>query len=190
MDAKFMSYDYKVAFHSADAFLKNSKLFIHQLDHLEAPNEKTNYAKNNLADLFVSATNLALSIELFLKCLSMILNKKYIESHNLDKLYYEIPLIFRTDSIEKHYKDEGGLKKYHSIDIQAKKNQAPSKGMSKKKPNLEVRKVLARNQNAFVTWRYLFDMKEKNMIELKFEYYSLVLIAETLKKSITQHQKN
>ena len=96
--------------------------------------------------------NHALSIELYLKCLSVLEKQKYLSTHNLLELYEDLEI--KTQQILNDY-----FKKFI-------KNNEAFKGWRKMKtmPRREIKTLLKLAENAFITFRYNHEQKHQSYL--------------------------
>ena len=95
---RFWAGEFLVVFLSADAFRACSRPFRQKVAGLSIDAAKTEATKD-LGGLVASATNLALSVELYLKALRMPTGLAPNRTHALDELYADLPQDLR-ESVE------------------------------------------------------------------------------------------
>lgn len=110
-----------------------------------------------LGELVSSATTLALAIELYLKALHIQFASEYARTHDLRRLYDDLPADVRVE-IESSYDasflsirpgDRGAI-------TIAKGPMAPPAWSDYAKESKKLRDVLTRSRDVFVSWRYIF----------------------------------
>ncbi|MET2949646.1 HEPN domain-containing protein [Vibrio owensii] len=146
------------------------------------PYEIEEIAKNGLensGNLFACATNLALSIELYLKALLIKHEIRPAKVHDLKELYETLPNSEkkRVESAYKSYKPYplNPFDKSSSFTFLASKS-----GPRVKKKDMA--SILSRSKDNFVEFRYIFDSIDKsNTNSIMFEYGALWCIARALR---------
>ena len=179
--------DTNSAIASADAFLRHAETFwaLVQPEHQDI--EKIAHA--NLGELVVSATSLALAIEIYFKILLLLLEQAAPKKHDLPMLYERLPKKVRQ-SIEAQYdefrskedpEDTAGV----SVHIVSQVGTEPSFNRRSGMPSMRLEALLSRNADAFITWRYLFAHgPTKSGAPLSFEYIRLSYLAKSLRTQV------
>lgn len=144
--------------------------------------EIVKYMPENWGMVFAAATNLALSIELYLKAIMISHNEEFEKTHDLYILFNELPDPVKV-KIKEEYKaynpyPNNPFDKRSAIDIL---HGAESPKIKK----YDVESVLYRSKDSFVAYRYLFESIEKSSTRsIKFEYGALWSIARAIRKQL------
>jgi len=190
-------YDPKTALAAADSFRRHSNSFIRKT----GTNMKNAHKKavNNLGELIASATMLALSLELYLKALRMILDLSIPHTHHLWSLYKTLPKEVK-DSIETDYdndklnRDVCGYVDTFQIAIWVD-------GLGTNPPDrpdelddleqIDLKSVLVRSSDAFKTWRYMHEGgKVGQYAYYNYEFARLELICNVVRSHIIKLLNN
>jgi HEPN domain-containing protein len=147
------------ALSSAEAFFELAQQFIRRLPtDLEGARDE---AIRDMGGLVASITNLALALELYLKGLQLLHSVAAPKTHDLPELFAALPLSVMS-SVESAYSAE--LSKVPSahvcaieVEIARTDDVAPRKPEPEAVTDASLSGLLARNADAFVTWRYLFS---------------------------------
>ncbi len=186
--------DPRLALASADAFRAWSRPFLQRLAglHMDAANQE---AAKDIGGLVASVTTLALSIELYLKALWMLLaitpahrsafGKGAPGRHNLWTLYKRLPLGLRK-SIESMYERVPEPPVTEGVAFHAQIAPADLAGADTSKsptpPDNSIAGILKRSSDAFLTWRYLHESgRPGRVVTLHYEFHFLGLIADSLR---------
>jgi HEPN domain-containing protein len=174
--------DYRVAAHSANAFLRSSVTIFETFGETEK--EVSLNAAKKPGDLICAATNLNLATELYIKSLLIALNLTVPEHHDLLKLYQAIP-----DEIKSHlqnhykanekYKDRDPIYTYlQQSRMGAKTPEPPIKIITK----TSIEDVLGRAAKGFILWRYTHEMcpPGTDHRSLLIEFDRLILICKCI----------
>ena len=169
---KSPGYDLKLAINSADNFRAISQAFTKTL-HGVGLND-FHEQQYQLGTIVSSATNLSLSLEIFLKAVYMICRMPVPAEHHLWSLFSGLPEVAQV-SIKRSYdaanKSDGA--ELAALRIYSSKTAAQPKSAPKPGP-IDLKSVLVRSGNAFVTWRYFYERDEDQEWQL-FEYEFLRL---------------
>lgn len=178
--------DHRWAMLAADAFAKNSRLFIDSLP--KDINQSANAAVRNLGGLVASATNLALAAELYLKSLIILLHMDIPNTHELWVIFRRLPLELRRE-IEKEFDSSCESLPEQAVGLQldlwaggepeTPLPDIPSEG------KYDLKSVLRRSSNAFVTWRYIYEKGEEGKhVLFDYEYGRLGVFCGILRRII------
>ncbi|MBF8254163.1 MAG: hypothetical protein HW373_858, partial [Deltaproteobacteria bacterium] len=156
-----------IALACADSFLKAAQSSIDPERIRKAlPEGQFGIAEHGhaLGDLAVCATNLAFAIEIYLKCLRAqvgLPTRTQGSGHDLWKLYEDLPAHTRKE-IEERY--ERGRTHPHptyaSITFSHSRNPKPPVWSDIAEKSMCVAEVLKRSKDVFVSWRYVFEVKD------------------------------
>ena len=176
----------KWAMLAADAFVKNSRLFTGSLP--KDLNQSANAAVGDLGGLFASATNLALATELYLKSLMILLGMDIPNTHDLWAIFTRLPPQLIQD-IEKEFDSSCGSLPEHAVGLvlaiwTGTQPEAPLPEVPKEKKR-DLKSILRRSKDAFVTWRYIYEMGVEGRHALfEYEYGRLGVFCEILRRMI------
>lgn len=170
---------------SGDAFYRIAQAFVTHA----APDFKTAHvrATENLGELIASATNLAISIEIYLKALLLLHGQPAPKSHELPDLFAKLPSHVRVD-VERAYVRLGAAGGYEgaaafAVHVARKGAPPPDFGQAPKSQDNGLKPVLQRGANAFVTWRYLFAHGlTQPSAPLTYEFLRLGFAAKALRE--------
>ncbi len=143
---------------SGDAFYRLAQEFIsHAAPDFQTAHQR---AAANMGELIASATNLSLSIEIYLKALLLHNAVAAPKSHELPDLFAKLPSTVRSQ-VEQAYErlrapEKEGVTASFAIHVARNAVPRPPFGQVPKQEDHSLRAVLQRSANAFVTWRYLF----------------------------------
>jgi hypothetical protein len=187
MNKKIVPVDYALLVDCAESFQKMGELFIDRI-YQQFPEESSREPPSGLGELVCCATNLAFSLELYLKALHARLGEAYLQEHDLSKLYTTLPAEVRK-SIERSY--EGYVKSVpagvHASITVAKGPRAPPKWTSYSNESKDLPSVLRRSRDIFRSWRYLFEVRlqgEGSYETHQFEYLLLHLACKALRTQV------
>jgi len=150
--------DVGAALLSGDAFFRHAQEFI---AHTTGdPTTSQNRAAANLGEFIASATNLALSIEIYLKALLLASGQPTPKTHELSDLFAKLPQTSRK-AVESAYdrlrqSEDDHATAAFALHVAAPGQHQPSFGSSPVTQDNSLKGVLQRGAGAFVTWRYLF----------------------------------
>jgi hypothetical protein len=158
---KEKSRDFRMAFRCAESFSKFAeptldRLFI-ELNSI--PKEIS--SDQDFANVICAATNLCLSIELYLKSLRIGLGLSVPEHHNLWALCKSLPKGVK-DILEKDYLEKvsstpkGKAVTLRIAFVEKGKNPPTDFTVQDMRPN-DMKSLLIRNSNAFTQWRYIYE---------------------------------
>ena len=186
-----VKYDPGLALQVADSFRKGSQVLIDKIG--KDTKIAIDIAANDVGGISVSATTLALSIELYLKGLISLVNTCVPRGHDLLSLYNALPNELRRSIEESYGKMElkgQTTKTHHPAELSlalrpdnvSKKDQNESgKNNPHKKRDYSITSVLERSKDMFPTWRYLHEVKDGDSIVIyAYEFERLGLIADSL----------
>ena len=184
-------YDRNLAVGAADSFRAHSEIFIRSVgDDL---NEAQQRIRRDMGGLVASATMLALALELYLKALHISIHSHVPEGHHLWTLYKGLPNDLKQ-SLEAQYNHANtglGLGKAveHRLTLVAvtKPDEIPGEddGPFPEDSRVDLKSVLVRSSDAFITWRYLHEGGKKGvMVYYRYEFYRLGLICDVIRKHI------
>jgi HEPN domain-containing protein len=172
-----------MVFLSADAFRASSRPFRQKVAGLSI-DAASREATKDLGGLMASATNLALSVELYLKALRMATGRAPNRIHALDKLYADLPQDLRQ-SVEAAYgaRPKPALDgEAIAVDLSIKRKDGPEEVRPPKtvKPDHSLPLVLQRSSAVFETWRYLYESGELGKVNPRYEFHYLGVAADVL----------
>jgi hypothetical protein len=157
--------DPNLAIHAAGHFFELAGTFFGQLPVDKAEFDSFLKQPKNIGRLIVASTNLAFSIELYLKGLAMKTKGYAIAGHELVNLFNDLPVDIR-DLIQQRYHHRFIKRKksnFRVIDfIISTHNQPPSETNKMARilnvgDEANVCKVLAVEKDAFQKWRYVYE---------------------------------
>jgi hypothetical protein len=178
------SADAGVAVISADAFYGHAQPFIaHVSQNFENAHER---AVADIGGLVASATNLALAIELYLKGLLLHQGIPPPKTHDLPALFAALPERVQR-AVEHAYSALSAKPQAPVTGIElevAHSDDASQRGLEPPLPSdFTVKAILARNADAFVTWRYLFAHDPPlGAAYLSYEFGPLALAAQSIRQ--------
>ena len=190
-------YSSNVSIEAADSFRKLAHIFIDALDDDIVKSHQI--ASKDVGGLISSATTLALSVELYLKSLRIILGLSVPEKHHLWSLYKVLPSNIK-EHIESNYnlqnpkdgKDRAALEL--CIDTGKTNKEQLKDWLNKNKracPSGSLKEVLVYSSDAFQTWRYLHETNDtEDIFVISYEYLRLDLIAHLLRDTCMQLKHN
>lgn len=176
--------DPRLALASADAFRACSRPF---LQHVTAKTWQVNAvnqeAAKDVGGLVGSATNLALSVELYLKALWILHGSRVPETHHLWTLYKHLRPDLRS-LIEDHYNTIPKRPDDEAIAFQFQI--APTGTVWAEDPPFvrddSLPGVLKRSSDAFLTWRYFYEAgRPGRTVFLEYDFHFLGLVADVLR---------
>ena len=149
---------------------------------------------SNLGALFASATNLALAVELYLKSLMILLRMDIPNTHELWTIFKRFPSELRS-AIESQFDSSldsvPGQTVALQLDIWAggePKAPLPDIPTDEK---YDLKSLLKRCNNAFVTWRYIYERGEQGKhVLFEYEYVRLGVLCEVLRHIIQSRLTN
>jgi hypothetical protein len=187
MSKKNVSADCILLVECAESFQKTGESFI-DLIHQRYPEGSSWKPPSGLGELVCCATNLAFSLELYLKALLLQLGEAYPHQHDLSKLYAMLPTKVKQ-SIERNYNEylksvPAGV---HASITVAKGPKAPPKWPDYSEESKDLASVLYRSRDIFRSWRYLFEVRlegEGSYEIHEFEYLLLRLACKALRTQV------
>lgn len=187
MSKKTVPVDYVLLVDCAESFHKMGELFIDGIGQ-RFPEGLSREPPSGLGELICCATNLAFSLELYLKALHAQLGEAYPQEHDLSKLYVTLPEKIRQ-SIERDYDEyvksvPAGV---HASITVAKGPKAPPMWTSYSNESKDLVSVLHRSRDIFRSWRYLFEVRiqgEGSYETHQFEYLLLHLACKALRTQV------
>ena len=180
--------DPRLAMLTADAFARNSKLFTDSLP--KDMHQSANVAAQNLGGLFASATNLALAVELYLKSLMILLRMDIPNTHELWAIFKRLPPKLRSEieiEFDSSFDSVPGQPVGLLLDVWAggEPKALLPEILTPAKGKYDIKSVLKRGNNAFVTWRYIYEMGEEGRhVFIEYEYGRLGVLCEILHRII------
>ena len=139
-------------------------------------------------DIFASATNYGLAVELYLKTLLIMEGATKIHGHHLDTLYEELPEATRS-AIEKIYRNMGGNDRQETLYIRGRLEKSTADN-SNPDPirGTKIAQLLKNNRNIFATYRYMFEKARGSKWEyFWFELGNLDLLIFALSKTADEY---
>ena len=193
------SRDLTVALIAADEFLRVSRLFTDSLpkDLIQA----ANVAVRNTGGLIVSATTLVLATELYLKSLLFLLGTDVAETHNLWDIFKRLPTEVKQ-GIENEFKarfvssanQPDGANQPHGLKVAIwvrGQSEKPALSDTPQEWKRDLKSILRDSRNAFVSWRYLYEMgQEGKHVFFNYEYGSLGLLCEIVRRMVQDGLQN
>lgn len=188
-------YEPGTAILAGDTFIAHSNIFIREVagKNLDPPPQMSGQF---LGSLIVSATSLALGIELYLKALRMKLGIRVPKTHHLLHLYDDLPEDIRT-LIENRYDQirPSAIGKASGLKLVIECGQVPQEVIKQDKektsitaPDNSLRAVLERSSDAFQTWRYLHEGgRNGELMTYNFEYGCLGAAATSIRTTLNVH---
>jgi hypothetical protein len=175
--------EFLLVFLSADAFRACSRPFRQKVAGLSIDAAMAEAIKDS-GGLVASATNLALSVELYLKALRMVTGLAPIRTHALDELYADLPQNLRQ-SVEAAYEatpKPPPVGKAIALDLSIKRKDGPEEVRQPEpvKPDHSLPSVLQRSSAVFVKWRYLYEAGELGKVNPRYEFHYLGVAADVL----------
>ncbi|GJM05747.1 MAG: hypothetical protein DHS20C09_17430 [marine bacterium B5-7] len=187
-------YDINFAIVSADAFMVHSKYFLNRIGR--DMNSAHENASKDLGGLVASATNLALAVEIYLKALWMLLGSPPPEDHNLWSLYKRLPDRKLKDAINKTFDEVNSNSGEQVSALEVAISTGPmndeelkrvSDEWSERVSDTDLKAVLKRSKDAFVTWRYLYEQDSKSNTQIiRYEFERLQMLASVFRRYIVQ----
>lgn len=178
--------DAGVAIVAADAFRDQSQPFLQRV----GPDIRTAHerAVHDVGGMIASATSLALSVELYLKALRLLVGFGVPAHHDLSALFMGLPKDLK-DSVEQHYISLGhppGVD-VHTLTLKLSvgpfsKEQLAERNEAGVKQDHSLKSVLKRSKDAFQTWRYLHERGDPAKIStFSYEFYYLGAAADAMR---------
>ncbi|THJ20478.1 MAG: hypothetical protein CAF45_014585 [Nitrospira sp. CG24E] len=178
----------EMALACAESFQKTAEPFIERIakDLPEGSLQETH--ERGFGDLIVSATNLAFALETYLKILRAQLGLSVPKTHDLSKLYKDLPPKVRSE-IENRYDDKGRsqpLPVRASITLGKAIRQEVPVWQDYRQESKALGSLLERSKDVFKVWRYVFegDPKEDGFQSYQFEYLLLLFACEAVRAAI------
>jgi HEPN domain-containing protein len=178
---RFWPGEFLVIFLSADAFRALSRPFRQTVAGLNIDAAKIEATKD-MGGLVASATNLALSVELYLKALRMPTGLSPNQTHNLDELYAELPRDLRQ-SVEAAYEATAkpAPDSVIALNLPIKRKDGPEvRPPEPVGPDHSLPAVLQRSRRLFETWRYLYETAASGKVFQPYEFHYLGVAADVL----------
>ena len=178
----------RLAARSADAFFARARSVVEKLS-TSTRHHAGRYATDTLEEVVVAATNLGLSIELYMKTLWMLAGKKPpkgSQGHQLFVLFEGLPEDLKN-SIDAQYATVpprpagmGSTCRVTATEtvLRIDVRDTPS---NKTTDSRSLREVLRRSEDVFVSWRYFHELSKPASDLISFEFFDLNAIAEILK---------
>ena len=171
---------------SGDAFRDHAESFWRLVENQSGEADKV--AEAHIGELIVSATSLALALEIYLKALLLVLGQPAPTVHNLDQLLDLIPKKHRQ-AVEANYnKHRSAENPEHTsgVSLHVVHHGGPTPPFERATAlSMSLGSLLRRNAGAFVTWRYLFAHGPTKTGEpLSYEYVRLRFAADAIRSAI------
>jgi len=136
--------------------------------------------------LVASATQLSLALELYLKALRMILKMPIPTTHDLWRLYNNLPITIKSTFEDKYNlvnSTKGGeLAEFSIIMLVSDNPNEPTPKFSKDIKKIDLNSILKRSKDAFQTWRYIHEGgKSGEYVSYNYEFYRLRLICDIVR---------
>jgi hypothetical protein len=166
---------------SADAFRECSRPFRQKVAGLRTDAASAEASKD-LGGMVASATNLALSVELYLKALRMVSGLPENPTHNLHTLYTELPLDLRqsAEAVYEAKPKPNPAGEAIGMAITRPKNTPPPKiGTDYSLPS-----ILDRSSAVFETWRYPHEADKPGKARQRYEFHYLGVAADVLHEHV------
>ncbi len=184
-------YNAHTALTAADAFRNHSKIFIDNLPK-GSLDEASQFASRNLGGLIASATTLALALELYLKALRIITGFPASEKHHLWNIFKHLPVDLKK-AIETQYNQLNTSQVGKLAALELEVNTEPFRDNTShenedKSINFsnDLKSVLVRSSDAFVTWRYIHEgAKKGENVKYDYEFHHLELICDITRNHLT-----
>jgi hypothetical protein len=185
-------YDPRFAHWTAEAFHEHSQTFLKRAGNkMDQANAR---AAQDPGGMIASATSLSLAIELYLKCIRIILGKPIPETHHLWVLYKGLPKTLR-DQIEARYASFPDPPEGNAVILEvavslgltdAQKAESDAKHF----PGFDdhsLPAVLKRTGHAFITWRYFHEVARPGQVTyLQYEFHYMSQAALVLRDAAAQ----
>lgn len=176
------SLDAKAAYVAANAFFGNAGDFFSKFE----PEKTTVFTAPELGRLVAATTNLSLAIELYFKCMLIVLKPELPQIHDLGKLFDALPKTLQ-ESVEAEYEsrtegvDPSSVK---FIEITSTKKFSPPQPDLNSSAAVEIptlRELLEAERNSFLDWRYFH---EGTLQVYSTNFQRLGVLANVLQKHI------
>ncbi len=183
---------FRIAFHCAEGFYNLALPYIRKVN---TPINSPESSKISPSEIIASATNLALALELYLKSLQIFTGMSPGSTHQLWSLLKNINSDVKSDverrfDIERQTADPA-LGKVTGFSISRDPNVTIPVGIRAKKEDLK--SVLIRAQDAFVTWRYIYEHakpRQDAQINLEFEHSLMRFACHAVRDYIRENDPN
>ena len=186
--------DFRFAFKCAQSFFDLSKPFLEEVG--ADLNGGVLVAAQDPGALVSAATNLSLSLELFIKSLRIGLGLSVSDTHNLWALYKSLPNNVKQIIEYKYNQKVSSTPKENVLKLNVA-YEHDSTGDGPKAPvfpkhqslSTEAKPLLKRSSNAFVTWRYIYESVKpgERYFFIALEYSHLILLLESIKEYIQEN---
>ncbi|WP_199930361.1 hypothetical protein [Sedimenticola thiotaurini] len=186
--------DFRFAFKCAQSFFELSKPFLEEVG--SDLNGGVLVAAQDPGALVSAATNLSLSLELFIKSLRVGLGLSVPDTHNFWALYKSLPNNVKQIIESKYNQKVSNTPKEKLFKLNVA-YEHDSTGDGPKAPvfpnqqglSTEVKPLLKRSSNAFVTWRYIYESVKpgERYFFITLEYSHLIILLETIKEYIREN---
>lgn len=184
--------DFRMAFQAAGSFHQLAMPFLERVGTGENAHER---AARDFGGFVASATSMALSLELYLKSLRAMLGMPIPQTHDLWSLYKSLPTDVKRAISEPYDKRRNNKKKgeWTSFQIQLsvgtfnqkQKEEADAEDDDKESPDYSLNKLLKRNKDAFLNWRYIYEKgSHSKIVRLQYDFFHLGLMATIVKELI------
>jgi hypothetical protein len=178
--------DAQILIIAARAFRKCAQPFIEKLTASYNPKFPDAPWDADIGECIASATNLALSVELYLKALWLLTGTPHPNTHNLRELYDPLPPVLKTD-LEAFYdaipKSQDVPGSFHIVATPFGHALPRPEEMAAKGPKLDLSlpAVLAGSSDAFITWRYFHEvLRPDRPTPIDYPFGSLAQVADML----------
>lgn len=176
----------------ANAFRECSRPFCEKVGSIP-PNQVRQVEDKDFGGMIASATNLAFAIELYMKALRILNQLGPMRTHDLAKLYMNLPEELRQ-AIKATY--DAAQKKLdpsqpaRALTVTISHRDAPQEDRVRIPTSMfdaSLRAVLERSRALFDEWRYLYDQGEPGKVkQVYYEYQWLEAAADALRQHVTQ----
>ncbi len=184
--------DPSLALQAAKAFLHQSMQFTNQMP--DSVREPPTLLSRNIGGLVVAATTLALATELHLKALLMLVCGKVPQTHHLWSLFKRLPIELQL-GIDNEVEERFNALPNKVVAIEVALSLATASEVppddALPAPPTDLKSVLIRSSDAFVTWRYLHEQGEQGKhVFLALEFTRLGILCKVLGEVVELGMKN
>ncbi|MBI2862013.1 MAG: hypothetical protein HYX89_04255 [Chloroflexi bacterium] len=181
--------DASAAVFCAESFQSLAQPFIERI--AQDVKEGSRGPSRELGELVSSATNLALALEIYLKTLRAQLGMPVPRTHDLSKLYDDLPDAVRTEIEAEYDMASRSLRRGDRVAITvAKGPRTTPHWQPYGKDRQGLAGLLKRSRHVFESWRYIyeFEPQDSGYQFHEFEYRLLVLACEAVKANIKNRE--
>lgn len=177
--------DVRSALHCAEAYYRLAKPFIAKIPGLDTSGTR---ATATIGDLVACATNLPLAIEIVLKALLASTGKPQGATHDLQRLYSDLPSELQTECQRRYVALLRALKPTRvaiTLAIAASNSEPPWNDVHED-PTL-LANLLERSKDVFLAWRYIYEVPDPVVQPIRyhhFEYGLLQLAFEAIRDTV------